>query len=518
MKEKKEVSKTESFVENSGWNIIAVLFAKFGGMLFAIILARFLLPEKFGIYTLALAITIFSLSLTNGAMNQTISRYISDSLKSKNKNLATAYFQFVSHIKIVFSFITITLLIILAYPISIYIFNKPDLLYPLIFFSIYAVFLSAQNLYETVFYVIGKVKLLTFKELILQFLKLIICFILFFTISASLTSAIFAVTFSSLAAIIFMRLYLNRYMPFLFKKTNKKFDKVRVKKFIKNSIITSVFSTISDSVDIILLGIFVTSEYVGYYSAAFLIVGGFFGLMSLSNLSLPLFTQINKGRTKKVFESLIKYLSIISIPLIFGILILGKYLLRFLYGYEYIESTLPLIFLSLLIFESPITENLKSFLLSKEKPEVIAKIVFVSTIINVSLSVILLFFLSKISMLSAVLGIATTLIISRFISLIYLSRYIKNNFGMSYNSKFLIKPIFSSLVMIIPIILINSQVSNLNFLILALEVLMGVIIYFLMMLLTKGFDKDDISIIKQVFIRDNNLFHIPLLRRFFVIN
>jgi O-antigen/teichoic acid export membrane protein len=517
MKKEKGMSKTESFVGNSGWNIVAILFAKFGGMLFSIILARFLLPEKFGLYTLALAITLFLLSLTNLAMNQTMSRYMSDSLKSKNKLLARAYFQFVSHIKVIFSFITTTLLIILAYPLSIYVFNKPDLLFPLIFFSIYAVFLSIQNLYETIFYVIGKVKLLTIKELILQSFKFITCFALFFLLSPSLPAAIFAITFSSLIALLFLKFFLNKHMPFLFKKTNKTFDKVRVKKFIKNSILSSTFNTISDNVDIILLGIFVTSDYVGYYSAAFLIVGGFFGLMSLSNLSLPLFTQINKGETKKVFESLLKYLSIISIPLIFGIGILGKYLLRFLYGYDYLESTIPLIFLSLLIFESPITENLKSFLLSKEKPEVIARIVFISTAINISLSLILLFLLSNMSMLLSLLGITVSLIISRFIVLIYLSQYIKKNFGMSYNSKFLIKPLFASLVMIIPLILINSYISDLNFFIVMLEVIGGALIYSLVMLLIKGLKKDDFSVVKRIFIRDT-LFHIPLFKKFFVAN
>jgi stage V sporulation protein B len=518
MEEEKEGSKTESFAKNSLWNALGILLAKGGGMLFAVILARFLLPEKFGIYTLALSITMFLLSLTNLAMNQTASRYLSNSIKLKNKNLAGAYFKFISNIKNIFSFLTFFLLMILAYPLSVYIFNKPGLFLPLILFGIYAVFLSIQNLYETLFYVIGKVKLLTLKEIILQSIKLIICLGFFLIFSASLSVAIFSIIFSSLVAILFMKFYLNKHIPFLFHKNETNFDKPRVKKFIKNSVVSSVFTTLFDNIDMILLGIFVTSEYVGYYSAAFLVVGGFYGLISLSNLSLPLFTRINNKKTKKVFESLFRYSSIVSIPLIFGILVLGKYLLRLLYGYDYLESTIPLALLSILIFELPLTENLKSFLLSKEKPEVIARIIFVSTIINIILSVILVSVLSKISMLFAVIGIAIALIISRFVILISLSVNIKKNFKIFYNIKFLVKPIFSSLIMIVPIIFINSQISNLTFLIGFMEVILGAIVYFLTMWLIKGVQKEDINIVKNLFTFHNRFFHLPSIRKFFTVD
>lgn len=136
----------KNFIKNSFWSVLTVLSAKIGGMIFIIILARFLLPEKFGIYNLALSVALFTITLTNIATNQTLSVYISNALGGKDKEKVNSYYRFIFKIKILFSILSLLILIILAYPLSMYIFHKPELTLPVIFFSFYMIILSAKLL------------------------------------------------------------------------------------------------------------------------------------------------------------------------------------------------------------------------------------------------------------------------------------------------------------------------------------------------------------------------------------
>ena len=447
MESEKDSSKTEHIVKNSFWNMLTVLSSKLGGMIFVIILARFLLPDKFGIYNIALSVALFVITLTNVATNQTLSVYISNALGGENKEKANPYYRFIFKIKFLFSVLSAIILIALAYPLSLYLFNKPELTFPIIFFSIYIISFSTQNFYETLFYVINRVRFLTIKELSLQFLKIILCVAFFVLIYPSIFLSAVAIILSSLFAIILMRLNLKKSAKFLFDRKDKEIDKKRVFNFIKNAIVSSTSTTIFGYVDCFLLGIFVSAAYVGYYSSAFLIIGGFFGLLSISNVCLPIFTQINKENLSDAFGRIFRYLSIVSIPLIFGILILGNYVIKIVYGNEYLNATLPLLFLSILIFETPVTDNLKALLFSKEKPEFVSKIIVFGTILNITLNLILILLLMQISMLGAIAGAAIATVISRLTIMFSLSIMIKKELNISYNFKPLIKPIISSLIM-----------------------------------------------------------------------
>ena len=504
MKEAEQIEITNpptsvNFIKNSFWSFVTVLLAKIGGMVFVIFIARFLLPEKFGVYNLALSITLLLISLTNIATNQALSKYLSYSINKKNFNQASSYFQFIYRLKIFFSVIMIVTLILMAYPLSVYIFQKPELFLPLILFSLYILTFSLQNLFETVFYVFGKVNFLSIKEVLVQSSKIIFCFLVFYFFYISLHIAILGLIISSLIAIFFLRSYLMKNKIFLFSKTKGKIDKKGIKKFIKNAIFSTFSLTIFNYIDVILLGIFVTSTYIGYYSSAFLIVGGFFGLISFSNITLPLFTKLKGKKLEETFSLISRYLSVISIPLIFGIFILGRYILLFIYGYEYLEATIPLTILSLLIFETPITDNFKSLILSKGRPEIITKIMVQTTFVNLMLNFLLIYFLSKISLLYAIIGASIAIVISRFIVMFCLLQIIKKDIGISWNIHGIIKPLFSSIIMVIPLLIINSKISDMNYLIGFLEIILGVIIYFSVMLLIKGIKKEDIFLIKKIF-------------------
>ena len=63
--------------KNAGWNLATGLVTKIGGLIFTIILARMLMPELFGVYTLVLSITIIALVFTDLGLGNAVTRYLS---------------------------------------------------------------------------------------------------------------------------------------------------------------------------------------------------------------------------------------------------------------------------------------------------------------------------------------------------------------------------------------------------------------------------------------------------------
>ena len=77
-------------IKNSFWNVVASLTNKIGAFIFTIILARFLAPERLGIFSLATALALFLLTFTDLGLNQAAIRFVSANLKKeKKKNYPT---------------------------------------------------------------------------------------------------------------------------------------------------------------------------------------------------------------------------------------------------------------------------------------------------------------------------------------------------------------------------------------------------------------------------------------------
>jgi len=57
---------------SSFWNFIMILFSRLGGLIFVVIIARYLMPESFGIYNLALSVSLIFLYFIDSGINQSL--------------------------------------------------------------------------------------------------------------------------------------------------------------------------------------------------------------------------------------------------------------------------------------------------------------------------------------------------------------------------------------------------------------------------------------------------------------
>lgn len=499
-----ESSLKGQLIKNSIWNGILSVLVKIGGMIFAVFLARFLLPEGFGLYGLSMSIILILIPFADMGANQALLRYVSHSLGSKNLSLSRGYYSYLLKVKLIFSITFSFLLIIFSYPIANYVFHKPNLFFPLIILSVYLFVLSLEQFYEYFFYAIKKVDYLSAKELIFQFSRIFILLavFLFLTSEYHLYGAFFSLILASLFTILFLRHLMNSLAPEFFssvpKKINKK-EKKKIHSFLFYSAVSNMSTKLFGNMDIILIGFFLTSVYIGYYNAAFTIVYGISSLLSIELILLPFFAQLDSLKTSKVFEEITRIFSIISIPLCFGLIFLGKYFIRFLYGYDYLPAFLPLVFLAPLIFIGSFSGMIKSLFSAKEKPHLFITPIFSTTIFNLVLMIFLLKFLLPISEIWAISGAAISTLLSRVILLLYLTFIAHKRFKTPLFFKSLIQPVVSSIIMIVSLYLIFSGVENLTFFSGVLEVSFGGTIYFLFLLLIKGITKKDVVFLNVFF-------------------
>ena len=253
----KRESIQQKVIENSIWYFLMVFFMKIGGLIFTIILARMLLPEKYGIYSLTISISLLILTLTTGGTLKTLSRFVSKALGENKKMLAAAYYRFLLKIQFFLSACSASLLIILAYPLSFFVFKKPTLFLPLILSSIYIAAIYLQNFHEFLFYAIKKVKYLSITSIILQSSKILLVLI-FLTLIAEkyhVSAAILALIMSSLIVISFLMFFLKKKIPFIFKKSKKTINKKSTIKLLISLIFSGISVTVFGHIDMLIIGV-----------------------------------------------------------------------------------------------------------------------------------------------------------------------------------------------------------------------------------------------------------------------
>lgn len=111
-------------------------------------------------------------------------------------------------------------------------------------------------------------------------------------------------------------------------------------------IIAAIAITFYMQIDKIMIGKFIDSTAVGIYSTATLIAGLWeFVPTALINSSRPLIIEERKTNYAayiKKFQMLLLGISVMSIVVSIGMLVLGRFAILIMYGHDYIEATIPL--------------------------------------------------------------------------------------------------------------------------------------------------------------------------------
>jgi len=429
-------------VKNSIYEFSRTLVEKIGALIFTMILARLLMPELFGLYSLALSTIILFATFSDLGIGTALVMFISRELSKRKTNLSITpikkiseriehnpkgYYNYLIKIKFILTFLTSLILILLAYWISNIYYNKP-IFYALLAGGLYLFLNSFIGFFSSLYQSFNNFKKILKKEIIFQVLRLIVVpLIILLSLNFSeeilFLNIILALSFCYLIAlgVLFIK------KPILVGKELNKKEKKQVNKFIL-PLTTIIFSgVLFGYIDMIMLGHFVDSEFIGYYSAAFALIGSAMVLLEFSTALFPLFSRLGGKRLERALKKSIKLIIPLSLLLTFITILLAPLIIKIVYGEQYSNSILLLRILTLLIFSGPLTSIYSTYFISKGKTKIMVKLLISTTLINIILNYILISILVKQSNFAATIGAVTATIASRFIYLGSLLIFKKRN-------------------------------------------------------------------------------------------
>lgn len=492
------------FFKNSFYNFSSFAINHLGGLIFTIILARIFNPEVFGTYSLTLSVIAILMTLGDLGLNEAMMKYVSSNFNNNQK--AKSYFIYLLKFKI-FVLLSLSAILMLCSKLIAIFYNNEPLSYLLILGGFYLFFYSMMQFISTLLYAFKNIKAYVYKEFIFQTIRIcLIPFLLIFSFGYLAAGPIIFIIISSIITIIFLIIYLLRKYPNFFKSKKIRIDKKELFNFIKYLSLSSLSIIFLVNTDILILGKFVTLEFVGFYKVAASISMLFASFLTLTAILYPIFAQINKKKTREIFDIILYYLFILSIPMVFGVLILSKQIILILFGESYIQSVAVLLVLSLLIIVLPLGELFRTLINSKGKSKLTGKTILYASFLNIVLNIILiyLFLMFFQKPIYAALGAGIATVISWFFIFFSLAKISKSRFNTRIKPLFIIKPFIAGIIMAIFLsLLIKYVYSGINIILIVLEIIPAIIIYFIALYFIKGISKNEINyiinIIQEIF-------------------
>jgi len=486
-------------IKNSAYSLSCALISKIGGLIFAAIIARILLPELFGIYTLVMSVVVIATTFTDLGIETASTRYISDALGKNNPGKARAYFRYIFKIKLLLILLAIFLVLGLAKYLSYNVFDKPFVFFPLIFACFYILIESLRGFFMSLFLAIKDLRPTPLLGVAQQISKI------FFSLFAIVLLApqfriqgIFvAFGLSGILSLILSLILLTKKNRGLFFGKKESIERPKVLKYVGFMGVASLSLIFFASIDTLMLGRFVEASYISYYGVALSLVFSISALLSISGIMIPVFTQIHKNRLKRGFKKTFNYLLMFSIPIFFGFIFVSKYLIHAIYGPAYSTAAFASYILALLIVTAPLINLYSTLFSAKEKAKELSKLIFIALIINIVLNYFLIKTFLGISQEYAIMGAALATLISRSFLLISLSSKANTNFKISIKGSSLSKFLLASVAMSFFLVLFNHFV-NLNLFLGIIEIVLGAVIYFTVLILIKGIGKEDFELLRSL--------------------
>jgi O-antigen/teichoic acid export membrane protein len=408
-------------VKNSVYNFSTTLISKFGSLLFVVILARLLMPELFGLYNLALSTILIFAAISELGIGQAIIRFVSRSLGKNNKKKAKNYMIYLGKIKFLLTLLGVLLLLIFSKFIAETYYQKPIFL-ALLAGVFYISFVRFASFFNSILNSFNNFRNVLFKETLFQISRIILVpLIVVCAMKLSLSDEL--ILFYMILALAISYLITGAYLLFVTKKKSylkpkgskslSKEDKKDVNRFVLLTAVISLSGVFFGNIDKIMLGRFVAGEFIGYYQAAFSLITALTSLSAFGVVLLPIFSRMKDKDRKRAMRKTLKTVFLISLGIFVLTLAFSNLAVLIIYGSEYLSATNILRLFSILILILPVTGLYLPYFMSENRPEVIAKSLGLSTLLNIALNYILITSLLQFGQLQAVYGALVATIISK---------------------------------------------------------------------------------------------------------
>ena len=160
-------------IKNSTFQFFTNSISKVGTLIFTVIIARLLMPELFGLYSLALSTILLFATISDFGIGSTLIKFISKEASKKSLKKARSYLTYLWKIKVVIMSVLIILLIVSARYISDTFYKKPIFM-ALIAGILYIFFYGLMLLLQSTLQSFNKFKDIFFGESIFQLSRIVL--------------------------------------------------------------------------------------------------------------------------------------------------------------------------------------------------------------------------------------------------------------------------------------------------------------------------------------------------------
>jgi O-antigen/teichoic acid export membrane protein len=259
--------------------------------------------------------------------------------------------------------------------------------------------------------------------------------------------------------------------------------------------ISSIMSKwIINSSDRYVISGFLGTSAVGYYSPGYALGNILQMFVAPLNFMLPMilskhYDENNMEEVKMYLSYSLKYFLAIGIPAAFGVSLLSRPLLEILSTPEIAEQgyfITPFVALSALLLG--VFAVLGNVVMVVKKTKVIGTIWVIASVLNLGLNMLLVPYIG-------IIAAAATTLLSFTFALALAAQYSIRYLQFDMNFGFILKSVFASVLM--STVIINWNPKD----IIPILIMIGIcaILYFLMLILLKGFSKDEFIFFKSIF-------------------
>ncbi|MBE6487661.1 MAG: flippase [Methanosphaera stadtmanae] len=470
------MSTVKTLVKNTSVLFLSQMISYVLAFFYTLYSARYLGTTNFGIISFATAISgLFSIFTDLGLSTLTIREV------AKDKSKTYSYLGNHGSMKLILSIVTMLLLVIF---VNIGTFD--DITKYVVYLIGSSVIINAfSGVFTSMFRAYEQMEYQSIAEIInasTMFIGILIC--VFTQQSVIMVSLVYVI--ASLAVLLYNFAMCTKNYGLIHFQFNTKLWKYLIINAYPLAI-TSIFALISFKMNTIILNMLVSPASVGEYTAAFNLMQALIFIPTVySTAILPIFAKFyvnSKEMLDYSYKKSLKYLTILSMPIVIGTTVLSDKIILFIYGAAYSNAievlaliiwALPAIFLSYVLGTSIASIN---------KQHETLKATFIIMILSLVGNLIFIHFFGA-------MGAALVTVMNE-VSMVIFYIYIMHKAGYSVPIKsILIKPFIASLVMGAVIYIFNLD--------LFISIGLGIVVYAIMVLVLRIIDNDDWNIFKEL--------------------
>lgn len=485
---------TSKLVKGTFLIIIGNFIFRIGGYIYRFLMSRMLGPEGYGILGLTMPFQGIFQILAAGGLPPAIAKYVAEYMALDKKEDARAVLYVSMKLMILLAFI-FSLVIFFTSPwIACNFFHKPNAILPLQAVALILPFSVIVGVFRGLFQGIYKMEYIVVTRFVEQVGIIIFAAILvvlgFYVVGAVIGTAL-GFLVSLIASLIVFKKYLAD--DFTYPKIDFK-KEIKIAKMLLNFSIPVILAALSEmaiyDIDTFLIGHFLPTIYLGYYSAADpiarlpLVIS-----ISVATAALPAASEAYSLKNKKLLEDYVtqsyRIVMLTVLPICVGIAVFASPVISLLFGSQYVPGAEPLRILVMGMTFYTFFVVSSSIIQGVGRPSLPMYILFFGTILNFIFN----WFLIPIY---GMVGAATATSSATFIIML-ISMF--KTFEVTG-----VKPPFSAFAkIIIASLLLGIILSFLpkTIFMLILMVFISPVIYTIFLMVLKGFEEKDIKLIKK---------------------